>query len=128
MEPSIIANRIRTPDGTILQSYNRHDYKTHIDKNGEVYMVDGGCDYIRRSVNIIPAEDLTVYSNNPHLVIRETMHWGTRGIDGKQPLRYIPLMEMSTDHIEACLATQTRMHPHFRDAMENELLYREGKL
>lgn len=126
IEPSIMANRIRTPDGTILQSFNRHDYKVYRDTvSGEEYMVDGGCDYLRRSVNEVRAEDMTVMSTDPHEVIREAMHWGTRGVDGKQPLRYIPLKEMTTDHIEACLETQLRMHPHFRKAMEDELEFRK---
>jgi hypothetical protein len=124
-EPTIIANRIRTPDGTILQSYNRHDYKVHLDKNGEQYMVDGGCDYLRRSSNVIPAEDMTVWSDDPHEMIREAMHWGTRGVDGKQPLRYVSLKDMTTDHIEACLNTQQHMHLSFRKAMQDELEYRK---
>ncbi len=124
----LIANRIRTPDGTILQSFNRHDYKTHLDKNGEVYMVDGGCEYIRRSVNNVPAEELSVYADSPFSIVREAMHWGTRGKDGTQPLTYIPLKDMTTDHIEACLVTQYQMASCFRQAMENELLYRKGEL
>jgi len=124
-EQSIIANRIRTPDGTILQSYNRHDFKAYVDKNGHTYMVDGGCDYLRRYVvEEAPAEELSVYSDDPHEVVREAMHWGTRGVNGDQPLKYIPLKEMTTDHIQACLDTQPRMHPHFRTAMENELDFR----
>ena len=63
----LVANRIRTPDGTLLQSYNRHDYKTHIDANGEVYMVDGGLDYSKRSLNKAPPEDLSVYVGDDHL-------------------------------------------------------------
>ena len=40
----IILNRIQTPDGTVLTSYYRHDYKSYQDKNGETYIVDGGND------------------------------------------------------------------------------------
>ena len=102
----LVANRIRTPDGTILQSFNRHDYKTHYDLNGEVYMVDGGLDYSKRSVNVVPAEDLSVYVGDDHLHIRTAFCWGTRGILGDQPTRWVPLAELEDDHIEAILDTQ----------------------
>lgn len=126
-EPALIANRIRTPDGTILQSYNRHDFKSHLDANGETYVVDGGLDYLRRSGgHTVRFEDLSVYSDDPHEMIREAMHWGTRGVDGKESLRYIALKDMTTDHIQACLDTQYQMLPHFRIAMQNELSYRKS--
>lgn len=127
-EPVILANRIQTPDGTILQSFNRHDYKTYTDKNGHTYMVDGGYDYLRRNVvHEAPHTELSVYSDDPHDIIREAMHWGTRGKDGNQPLKYVPLKDMETDHIRACLDTQQLMLPAFRVAMTNELKYRKSK-
>ena len=106
-EPKIVANRIRTPDGTILESMHRHDYVTYTDANGKEYMVDGGLDYLRRIVHDdAPAEELSVYSDAPHSVIREVFKWGTRGKDGKQPLKFVVLKDMTTDHIEAILETQ----------------------
>ena len=103
----IVANRIRTPDGTILESMHRHDYVTYTDANGKEYMVDGGLDYLRRIVHDdAPAEELSVYSDAPHVVIREVFKWGTRGKDGKQPLKFVVLKDMTTDHIEAILETQ----------------------
>lgn len=128
IERSIMANRIQTPDGTVLQSFNRHDFKTYVDKvTGETYGVDGGCDYLRRIGSIRECKELSVYSDDSHEVIREAMHWGTRGREGSEPLRYIALKDMTSDHIQACLDTQHRMHPHFRKAMEDELEYRNEK-
>jgi len=37
----ILSNRMKTPDETILESINRHDYVTHTDANGKEYMLDG---------------------------------------------------------------------------------------
>ncbi len=48
---NLIYNALRTPDGTVLTSRHRHDYVTHIDKNGKEYMIDGGLDYVRSSAN-----------------------------------------------------------------------------
>lgn len=128
IEQSIMANRIQTPDGTVLQSFNRHDFKIHVDKvTGETYGVDGGCDYLRRIGSVRECKELSVYSDDSHDVIREAMHWGTRGRGGTEPLRYIALKDMTSDHIQACLDTQPRMHPHFRKAMEDELEYRNEK-
>jgi len=120
----IVANRMRTPDGTILHSMHRHDYVSHIDANGEEYMLDGGNDYIRTSVNEIPAEYLTVYASDDHSVIREVFTWGTRGPNGDQPIRRIYLKDMETDHINAILETQTHITSCVRTIFENELEYR----
>lgn len=97
----IILNRIKTPDGTVLTSHHRHDYISHIDANGETYMTDGGTAYIHRSVNIIPAEDLTVYEDAPFEVIRENFYRGGRGKDGKQPLTWTALKDMNDEWLEA---------------------------
>ncbi len=39
--------RIRTPDGTVLESESVHHFVSHTDKNGEWYFVDGGKHYVR---------------------------------------------------------------------------------
>lgn len=124
-EPQILANVIRTPDGTVLQSYHRHDYKVHQDLNGYTYMVDGGVDYLRRNlVTEAPYEELSVWEDDPHETIRRWMAWGTRGLNGDQPVRWIHLWEMETDHIQACLDNVQQMMPSYRKAMTRELNWR----
>lgn len=121
----LLAQRIRTPDGTILQSYNRHDYKTHIDAiTGEEYMVDGGLDYCRQNMNQVPAEDLCVYVGDDFQHIRAAFTWGTRGKDGRQPLKYVPLKDLDTDHIEAILDTQHQIPSFIRDQFLLEMEFR----
>jgi len=125
MTHQMLAQRIRTPDGTILQSYNRHDYKTHLDaKTGETYMVDGGLDYCRGIVNKVPAESLCVFVGDDFNHIRSAFCWGTRGLDGRQPLKYVPLKDLNTDHIEAILDTQDHIPQFMRDQFIMELQFR----
>lgn len=70
MEKKVIASRIQTPDGTILWSRHTHDYVAYEDtKTGEVYMLDGGTDYMKTSVNKIPAKNVSIYN---------TAKWKTR--------------------------------------------------
>lgn len=104
MERQIVLNRIKTPDGTILTSFHRHDYKTHLDKNGLEYMVDGGNEYLRRNINEeAPYEELTLYLDDPFEILRENVCRGGRGKDGKQPLTWVPLNKMSDDWVKACI-------------------------
>ena len=34
---NLIANALRTPDGTVLESKSRHDYREYVDANGKTY-------------------------------------------------------------------------------------------
>lgn len=120
---SMIRNAMRTPDGTILQSRHRHDFVTHTDVNGKFYMLDGGLSYVRRSANG-DEEMMVVTLAEPHEEIREACDWGTYGINGDQPLSYITLCDMTTDHIEAVLKNVSSINPAIKTAMQNELEYR----
>ena len=125
-EARIVSNRIRTPDGTILESMHRHDYVTYVDANGKEYMVDGGLDYLRRNVHDdAPYEELSVYADDLHIEIRNVFRWGTRGKDGRQPLTYVPLKDLTTEHIEAILDTQSHIRDYIRKIFLNELSFRE---
>ena len=82
----LVRNAIRTPDGTVLESRHVHDYKSHIDTiDGQHYMVDGGLEYSRRSVN---GECMCVYLEDDHSVVRDAVTWGTYGVNGDQPISY----------------------------------------
>lgn len=104
MERELVLNRIRTPDGTILISRHRHDYVTYTDDNGLEYMVDGGTDYLRRTIQYeAPYKELSLYTDDPFEEIRKHYCRGGRGKDGKQPLKWIPIAEMSDEHLEATI-------------------------
>ena len=121
----LIANRWQCPDGTILQSKHRYDYVTHKDAlTGEDCFVDGGTyGVIRTSVNL---KSLCVYSNDPHEVQREFFHWGTYGVDGKQPRTWVAAKDMTTEHIKAVIETQSRIAPEIKELFLKELEYRKG--
>ena len=121
----LLVNAIITPDGTRLQSMNTHDYVTHTDANGEEYMLDGGLNYIRRSVNKEPATDASVYSDDPHEIIRTVFNWGTRGCGGNEPLKWKPLESLDTEHIEAILKTQHHIGEAIKKVFVDELTYRK---
>ena len=122
---TLVYNAIRTPDGTVLESTHRHDYKAYLDKNGKEYMVDGGLEYLRRNAyDDAPYEELSVFLEDGQDKVREVVKWGTYGINGDQPKTYILLKDMSKKHIQACLDTQSNMHPAYKEAFNEELKLR----
>jgi hypothetical protein len=124
----LVANIIKTPDGTVLQSFFTHDYKNYKDKNGFTYMVDGGLEYLRRTIiTEAPAEELSVYTDDPFALVRRTFNWGTRGKSGNQPLTYKPLIELDTDHIEAIIETQKQVPEHLLNIFKQELQWRKDE-
>ena len=121
MEARIVLNRIKTPDGTILTSYHRHDYKTHEDANGNIYGVDGGLSYLRRTGAL--GKDMSVYSDEPFTVIRESLHWGSYGKDGKDKLRWKLLKDMTNEHLHA-LIEEGQGNEMFQGFFAQEIDYR----
>lgn len=104
-------NAIKTPDGTILWCQSGHDYKTHTDTiSKEEYMNDGIGYGVRRSVNTVPYEDLSIGSNAPFEKVRTAKFWGSYGKDGKSEKRMMSLDEMEDSHIAAILKTQRSIH------------------
>jgi hypothetical protein len=151
MEKQILVNQIRTPDGTILVSHHRHDYKTYIDKkNGLEYMVDGGNDYLRRNIFAMPYswfiikliqianffgydvnnpsayKEISLYSDDPIEKLRESIHRGGRGKDGTEELKYVLIKDMSNDWIKNVIIYEIKYRPHnmYIRVFEAELTYR----
>lgn len=104
---SIVCNAMITPDGTVLNSNHVYDFKEHIDKNGEYYMVDGGNTYFRYSDSSkFPAKKLFfVLSDidNNFEEIREYYSRGGRGKDGESPLVWVPISKMSNNWLHNCI-------------------------
>jgi len=117
----LIRNAIVTPDGTWLQSRHRHDYVEHRDRNGELYMIDGGLEYVRTYHTHNPPVDKCVYDDAPHALQRVAASWGTYGKNGDEPLSHVTVADMSTDHIKAVIKTQQGVLPQLLAVMKKEL-------
>ena len=141
MEHRLIANRWRTPDGTLLWSKYTHDFVTHKDKiTKEDYFVDGGNDYIRTSVNGIPLANECVYADDDFEKVREFELRGTFATDGDNgniTRAWIPIKRMSDAHLCNCIIDRINkfddvdilsgyfdMHTHL---YVKELIYRYEK-
>ena len=125
MENQILVNFIQTPDGTKIYSRHRHDYVTHIDKNGKEYTVDGGLDYLQRNIhNDAPFTELSLYEGDDFSIIRNEFAWGTRGKDGRQPLTFKVLSSLEDDHIQAILDTQHQIYNSIRTLFKLEQQWR----
>ncbi len=118
-------NSIRTPDGTVLTSKYADHHVCYKDKNGDDYAVGGGSEYLRRSINDIPFEELSIYADDEHEKVRTGFFWGTRGIDGKQTMEYKSIMELSCDHIDNIL--MLHVSPIYEEALWEEISYRIDK-
>ena len=120
----LIKSSIRCPDGTILTSRHRHDYQAHLDKNGELYVNDGGIEYIRRSVNKESFIDLSLYTTDSFEKLREGLEWATYGKKGDEELYYKPISNMSTNHINAVLLN-CRVSDYLKELFEKEIAHRK---
>ena len=125
MERQLILSQIQTPDGTILKSMHVHDYVTHVDKNGLQYSLDGGSEYQR--YNLQPPgfehKDLSIYSDAPFEIIRENFYRGGRGKDGRQPLTWVKLNEMSDNWVKNCIEYNRQLN--FADDCYSSERYRD---
>ena len=126
MEIQIILNRIQCKGcGEVLTSYNRHDYKTCGCENET--MIDGGTDYQRyggKDLSLVDSSS-TIYLSDDHEMNRSAAHWGNRGKDGRSPLSYKSIADMSNDHIiNILLDMGGKIAPWMERIMDDEILYR----
>jgi hypothetical protein len=85
-----------------IVSYHRHDYKTCSCPNQA--MVDGGTAYLRYGAkNMKKIKIHAVYTDDDFEIVRKHATRGGRGKDGKQPLSWIAICDMTDDHLEAVL-------------------------
>ena len=126
MRRSILANRIRTPDGTLLESRNMLLTK-HKDANGFVYAVSGSWGEIFRDcLPDAPAyEECSLFSDDPHVVLRHDVLWGTYGKGGDDPYKLISVADMTDEHIAAILKTQQQIVPAFKRLLKEEQKFRK---
>lgn len=126
MEKQIILNRVQCREcGEVLTSYHRHDYKTCSCTNET--MVDGGNEYQRYGGLNLDLVDisLTVYLSDDHMMNRSAAHWGNRGKDGRDPLSYKSIADMSNDHISNILKDMKgRIAPWMENILMDEFGYR----
>ena len=127
MEIQIILNRVQCKNcGEVLTSYNRHDYKTCGCENET--MIDGGTDYQRyggKDLSLVDSSS-TIYLSDDHMMNRSAAHWGNRGKDGRSPLSYKSVEEMSYDHIiNILLDMRGKIVPWMEDIFDKEIEYRK---
>ncbi len=122
---TIISNKMMTPDGTVLESTNRHDYVSHTEEDGEYYAVDGGKDYLKRAGNYAGCIELSVYSDAIHEVKRHNARWGGRGKDGTSEVEWKKIADMSDDHILNVLLNVKGINPAYYVLFLDELKYRK---
>jgi len=98
----LISLKIQTPDGTIIESSQRHKPAFHEDKNGQLYMVDYDTNWprIQSDGNHI---NLSVHDDSPFELVRDAFTWGSYGKDGKESLRFIKLKDLSDEHIKSII-------------------------
>jgi two-component sensor histidine kinase len=122
----IILNRVQCREcGEVLTSYNRHDYKTCGCTNET--MIDGGTDYQRYgglNLDLVDTSS-TIYLSDDHMMNRSAAHWGNRGKDGRSPLSYKSIADMSNKHIiNIILDMEGKIIPWMEEIMKKEIEHR----
>ena len=121
----IVYNAIKCLEcGETIVSYSRHDFNTCGCPNSA--MVDGGNDYERYgAIDMDKIETKYIYADDPFEIVRKYATRGSRGVDGRQPLTYIPICDIKDDYLWAILeygGAEWQL-----DLIRKEIKYREDK-
>lgn len=127
LEEQIVLNRAKCLTcGDIIVSYHTHDYVTC---SCGALSVDGGTSYAKRSYNDSTlVEEMSIYADAPYETIREHYCRGGRGKNGDEPLKWVPLSQMSDEWLENCITynLERGVELCFPNIMyEKELNYRQ---
>ena len=105
----LLVSKIQCPDGTVLESRYRYDFKQHTQSDGREYFIDGGLDYQRIGASDDKFINLSLYTNDNHEKIRDNFIWG-RNFDKEgnrlPKTEYVKLKDLTDEHLEA-LCTYT---------------------
>jgi len=113
-------------------SVNRHDLVTFtLDgtapnlNSGNYFFIEGGHDYRRCNFKFHPEiMDFSLYEDSSDDEIYDKLLWGSRGTTGKEPLQYVLLKNLNTEHMNAILSTQPHIDQHVRNVIAKALLNR----
>lgn len=112
----ILVNKIQCPDGTVLVSKHRHDFKEHVQDDGREYFIDGGLAYQRIGFSDEEFENLICYTDDPHEKIREHFEW-TRCMDASGNLlperEVVLLKDITDDHLKALVDWTAEDYPEY---------------
>ena len=114
--------------GETLVSFHTHDYKTCSCENET--MVDGGLSYGRYGgKDLDKVKTNYVYDDEPFEKIREVVCRGGRGIDGKQPLKYVLLKDIDDEWLGAIIDYEEQYRPNnkYLPIYYKELNYRNNE-
>lgn len=129
MEKQLVYNSVTCLEcGETLVSFHTHDYKTCSCENET--MVDGGLSYGRYGgKDLDKVKTNYVYDDEPFEKIREVVCRGGRGVDGKQPLKYVPLKDIDDEWLGAIIDYEEQYRPNnkYLPIYYKELNYRNNE-
>ena len=129
MEKQLVHNSVTCLEcGETLVSFHTHDYKTCSCDNET--MVDGGLSYGRYGgKDLDKVKTNYVYDDEPFEKIREVVCRGGRGIDGKQPLKYVLLKDIDDEWLGAIIDYEEQYRPNnkYLPIYYKELNYRNNE-